>query len=229
MSPSSPPRSRARRAWFGSLRYSEDLDIDAVKGATHSLAERVDKLLAARPFLDLLAAQGLALVRSSKPKQTATTQRWKLELQAEGAELPLHTRVEFSRRGSAEEDALEPVRPEVVRPYGLLPPTVRHYTARAAARQKIGALASRAEPQARAVWDLEHLLRTTGVDPGPFTPAERKTLSAALDRAVGLPFDVYRSQVVPYLAPEHQELYGTPETWERMREGVVDRLSGYLT
>jgi hypothetical protein len=35
------------------------------------------------------------------------------------------------------------------------------------------------------------------VDPGPFLPAERKTLSTALDRAMGLPFDVYRSQVVP--------------------------------
>jgi Nucleotidyl transferase AbiEii toxin, Type IV TA system len=150
------------RAWFGSLRYSEDLDIDAVGGTPHALAEKVDKLLAARPFLDLLAAQGLTLVRSSKPKQTATTQRWKIEFQAEGTELPLHTRVEFSRRGGSEEHALEPVRPEVVRPYGLVAPTVRHYTARAAARQKIGALASRAEPQARDVWDLEHLLRTTG-------------------------------------------------------------------
>jgi len=216
------------RAWFGSLRYSEDLDMDAVRGTPHALAVRVDKLLAARPLLDLLAGQGLTLVRTSKPKQTTTTQRWKLELQAEGAELPLHTRFEFSWRGGTEEHALEPVRPEVVRPYGLVPPTVRHYTSRAAARQKIGALASRAEPQARDVWDLEHLLRTTGVDPGPFSSAERKILSAALDRAMGLPFDMYRSQVVPYLAPEHQELYGTPETWERMRELVVDRLSGYL-
>jgi hypothetical protein len=214
------------RGWFGSLRYSEDLDVDAVGGTPHALAERFDKLLAARPFLDLLAAQRLTLVRSSKPKQTATTQRWKLELQAEGADLPLHTRVEFSWRGGDEEHALEPVRSEVVRPYGLVSPTVRHYTARAAARQKIRALASRAEPQARDVWDLEHLLRTTGVDPGPFSQAERRTLSAAIDRAVGLPFDVYRSQGVPYLAPDHQELYGSPEAWDRMRELVLERLSG---
>jgi hypothetical protein len=217
------------RAWFGSLRYSEDLDVDAVRGSPHALAERMDALLLARPFHDLLAAQGLALARTSKPKQTDTTQRWKFELRAEGTEVPLHTRVEFSRRGTGEEHALEPVRPEVVRPYGLLAPTVQHYTARAAARQKVQALAGRSAPQARDVWDLEHLLRTTGVDPGPFTPAERKTLDAALDRAMGLPFDVYRSQVVPYLAPEHQELYGTPETWERMRELVVDRLAGHAS
>jgi len=215
------------RAWFGSLRYSEDLDLDATRGNPHALAERVDKLLAARPFHDLLAAQGLTLTRTSKPKQTDPTQRWKFELHTAGAELPLHTRVEFSRRGGADDHALEPVRAEVVRGYGLLAPTVQHYTARSAARQKIQALASRSQPQARDVWDLEHLLRTTGVDPGPFTAPERKTLGTALDRAVGLPYDAYRSQVVPNLAPEHQELYGTSETWERMRELVVDRLSGY--
>lgn len=216
------------RAWFGSVRYSEDLDVDALFGSRHALAEKVDRLLAARAFHDLLAAQGLTLARTSKPKQTDTTQRWKFELHAAGAELPLQTRVEFSRRGSVEDHALEPVRAEVVRPYGVLAPTVQHYTARAAARQKIQALASRSEPQARDVWDLEHLLRTTDADPGPFSAAERRTLDTALERAVALPFDVYRSQVVPYLAPEDQEVYGTPETWERMRELVVDRLSGYL-
>jgi hypothetical protein len=30
---------------------------------------------------------------------------------------------------------------------------------------------------------------------------------------------------VPYLEADHQELFGTPTTWERMRELVVDRLS----
>jgi predicted nucleotidyltransferase component of viral defense system len=216
------------RAWFGSLRYSEDLDLDVLKGSAHRLTERVDKVLAARAFHDMLAVQGLSLVRSTKPKQTETTQRWKFELQAQGMELPLQTRVEFSRRGSTEDYALEPVRPEIVRPYGLLAPTVQHYTARAAVRQKIAALASRSEPQARDVWDLEHLLRTSNLDPGPFAPDERRTLDTALDRMLALPFDVYRSQVVPYLAPEHQGIYGSADTWDRMRELVVSRLAGHL-
>jgi predicted nucleotidyltransferase component of viral defense system len=215
------------RVWFASLRYSEDLDLDVTKGSPHALRERIDKLITTKPFGDTLGAQGLTLVRSSQPKQTDTTQRWKLELRAEELELPLHTRIEFSRRGVVEEHALEPVRPEIVRPYGLLAPTVQHYTARGAVRQKIAALASRNEPQARDVWDLEHLLRTTRVDPGPFSAAGRKAVSVALDRARGLAFDVYRSQVVPYLAPEHQDVYGSPVAWERMRELVVDRLSGY--
>ena len=215
------------RAWFGSLRYSEDLDIDVVRGSPHSLREKMDRLLTAPAFREVLAAQGLELARSSRPKQTETTQRWKLELRARDLSLPIHTRVEFSRRGSAEEYALEPVRPEVLRPYGLPSPTANHYTARSAVRQKIRALATRAETQARDVWDLEHLLRSTGVDPRPFAPAERKTLAIALDRAMGLPFQVFKAQVVPYLVPGHQEIYGTRDAWERICELVVDRLSEF--
>jgi len=215
------------RAWFSSPRYSEDLDVDVTKGGPHVLRDKIDRLIAAKPFRDTLTAQGLTLVRSSKPKQTDTTQRWKFDLRAEERELPLHTRIEFSRRGAVEDHALEPVRPEIVRPYGILAPTVQHYTARGAVRQKIAALASRAEPQARDVWDLEHLLRTTSADPGPFSAVERKAVGVALERAMSMAFDVYRSQVVPYLAPEHRDVYGSSAAWERMRELVVDRLSGY--
>jgi predicted nucleotidyltransferase component of viral defense system len=216
------------RAWFGSLRYSEDLDIDVLRGSAHSLREKVDKLLESAAFRDLLAAQGLELTRSSKPKQTQTTQRWKFEVRADAGSVPLHTRVEFSRRGTAEEYVLEPVRPESVRPYGMLAPTANHYTARSAVRQKIEALAGRAQTQARDVWDIEHLLRTTGVNPGPFTPVARKTLAVALDRAMTLPFDVFKAQVVPYLAPEQRELYDTPDAWARICELVVDRLSEFV-
>ena len=215
------------RAWFGSLRYSEDIDIDVFGIGFHALRERIDQLLRSPALRDMLAAQGLALARASKPKQTETTQRWKFELQAEGLSLPLHTRIEFSRRGVSEEYRLEPARSDIVRAYGLLPPTVNHYAARGAVRQKIQALAARKETQARDVWDLEHLLRTTGVDGSPFSPEEARTVATALDRAVGLPFDAYQSQVVPYLEPEHQEIHGRPDVWDRIRQLVVERLAGY--
>jgi predicted nucleotidyltransferase component of viral defense system len=215
------------RAWFGSLRYSEDMDIDVFGMGASPLRDKVDKVLQSPALRDMLASQGLAVARVSKPKQTDTTQRWKFELTAEGLSLPLHTRVEFSRRGVSEEYRLEPVRPEIVRPYGLLPPTVNHYVARGAVRQKIQALAGRKETQARDVWDLEHLLRTTGVDGSPFSPEERRTVATALERALGLPFDAYQSQVVPYLEPAHQEMHGRPDAWERIRELVMGRLSGY--
>jgi predicted nucleotidyltransferase component of viral defense system len=213
------------RAWFGSLRYSEDLDIDVVRGSVHGLTDKVDKALAAVAFRDLLASQGLSVVRGSKPKQTETTQRWKFQIRSEDTAVPLHTRIEFSRRGSAEEYVLESVRPEIVRPYALLAPTANHYTARAAIRQKIQALSGRAETQARDIWDLEHLLRTTDADPRPLTPTLRKALEGAVERAISLPYEVFKAHVIPFLAPEHQELYGTPETWNRICELVVDRLT----
>lgn len=215
------------RAWFGSLRYSGDLDVDVIRGTVLSLREKVDKLLGSTALREMLATQGLELARTTKPKQTETTQRWKFEVRAQGLSLPLHTRVEFSRRGSKGDYTLEPVRPEIVRPYGLPSPTANHYTARAAVRQKIEALAGRAETQARDVWDLEHLLRTTGADPRPLAATERKTAAAALDRAIDLPFDAFRAQVVPYLSPDHQQVYGTRPAWERIRELVIDRLSEF--
>ena len=213
------------RAWFGSLRYSEDLDIDVVRGSVHRLTDKVDKALAAVAFRDLLACQGLSVVRGSKPKQTETTQRWKFQVRSEDTAVPLHTRIEFSRRGSAEEYVLEPVRPEIVRPYALLAPTANHYTARAAIRQKIQALSGRAETQARDIWDLEHLLRTTDADPRPLTPTLRKALGGAVEGALSLPYEVFKSQVIPFLEPDQQELYGTLEAWNRICELVVDRLT----
>jgi hypothetical protein len=212
------------RAWFGSLRYSEDLDMDLRRGEVFEVREKVGAVLAAPALRDLLRSLGLAVTRSSAPKQTATTQRWKLELAQAGRGTPLHTKVEFSRRGGDDEHVLDPVLPEIVRPYGIPAPTVHHYTAAAALRQKIGALAGRRETQARDIWDLDHLLRTTGADPRPLPARTRDALPAALDRVAELPFEAFRAQVVPFLAPEHQDMFGTRESWERMQELVIDRL-----
>jgi len=213
------------RAWFGSRRYSEDLDLDAVGVAPHVLRERFDKILLGRPLEDVLTSQGLEVVRISKPKQTDTTQRWKLEVRAAGVSVPLHTKVEFSRRGTRDEEyLLEPARSDIVRPYGIPVPTVNHYTARSAVRQKIQALASRSETQARDVWDLDLLLRTTDADPRPLSDNVRDALPAAIARVVALEYDVFKAQVVPYLSDEDQAMYGTQDAWDRMRELVIERV-----
>lgn len=216
------------RAWFGSLRYSEDLDLDAVGSAPHVLREKFDKILLGRPLQDLLASQGLEIVRVSKLKQTDTTQRWKLELKAAGVSVSLHTKVEFSRRGTRDEEyVLEPARSDIVRPYGIPAPTVNHHTARSAVRQKIHALASRSETQARDIWDLDHLLRSTTADPRPLSRDVRAALPEALERAMSLSYDVFKAQVVPYLSYEDQTTYGTQDAWDRMRELVVQRLEEF--
>jgi len=216
------------RAWFGSRRYSEDLDLDAVGSAPHVLRERFDKILLGRPLGDFLTSQGLELARISKPKQTDTTQRWKLELKAAGTSVPLYTKVEFSRRAGHDDDyVLEPARSDIVRPYGIPAPTVNHYTARSAVRQKIHALASRSETQARDVWDLDHLLRSTDADPRPLSDRLREALPVATERVMSLEHDVFKSQVVPYLSDDDQATYGTRDAWDRMRELVVERLEEF--
>lgn len=214
------------RLWFGSRRYSEDLDIDLLRGTSHALEQKVDKLLASRPYRDLIASQGLELTRVTKPKQTETTQRWKFEVRAGGSLNPLHTRVEFSRRGAqGAEYRPEPVAAEVLRPYGLPAPTVNHYTARSAIHQKVLALAGRSEVQARDVFDLDHLLRTSRAEIRPLPIAVRAALPVAVERALDLRFEAFKAQVVPYLDAEYQELYGTRDAWDRMCELVTERLS----
>jgi len=212
------------RAWFGSQRYSEDLDLDVLRGESFELREKVDALLRAPAFHSLLRAQQVAVARTTTPKQTETTQRWKFQLTAAGHVSGLHTKIEFSRRGADEEYSLEPALAEIVRPYGIPTPTANHYTASAAIRQKIGALAGRRATQARDIWDLDHLFRTTGVEPKPLPLSIADLLDTALERVMELPYEAFKSQVVPFLAADHQELYGTPEAWQTIQCLVVDRL-----
>jgi hypothetical protein len=70
------------RFFFGSPRYSEALDLDVEKVQTSTLSKKVSRLLTGRPLTLLLATHELVVRRTSMPKQTDTTQRWKIELDA---------------------------------------------------------------------------------------------------------------------------------------------------
>jgi len=212
------------RAWFGSPRYSEDLDVDLLGGEAFELRDKVTALLRSPAFLTLLRTQKIAVTRTTAPKQTETTQRWKFHLSVAGLGQDLHTKVEFSRRGSKEDYSLDPALGEIVRPYGIPAPTANHYTAAGASRQKISALAGRRTPQARDVWDLDHLFRTSGAQPAPLPASLARVLDLALDRVMEMPFEAFKAQVVAFLAADHQELYGSREAWQRIQELVIDRL-----
>jgi hypothetical protein len=47
----------------------------------------------------------------------------------------------------------------------------------------------------------------------------------ALERALSLPFEAFKAQVVPFLAPDHREVYATAEAWASICGLVVDRLA----
>lgn len=212
------------RFFFGSVRYSEDMDLDVVVLARETLKNKVERLLRSPAVIAPLKANGLTIVETSAPKQTETTQRWKVGLRREGEELSVRTKVEFSRRDAIEGAKFEAAGREVLRPYGLTPVLATHYTTGAAIRQKIHALAARAETQARDVFDLALLLARADAAGLALDAAAKKWLPEAIEHAVGLSFDEYASTVVAFLEPNHAELYRERSAWEAMQEDVVSRL-----
>src|SRR5213075_2252507 len=77
------------RFYFGSVRYSEDIDFDVVVIARDTLKNKVERLLRSPILVMPLKAKGIEFVESSAPKQTDTTQRWKLGLRAANVAVPL--------------------------------------------------------------------------------------------------------------------------------------------
>ncbi|MEX2447965.1 MAG: nucleotidyl transferase AbiEii/AbiGii toxin family protein [Solirubrobacterales bacterium] len=211
------------RYFFDSLRYSEDIDLDVSGVPPWRLEEKVDGVLASPPLRAILRAGDLAIAALSKPKQTETTQRWKIALEVSGRAEAVRTKIELSNRNGERRYRLEPVPARIVAPYALRAPSVQHYTADAAAEQKIAALAARSETQARDVFDLDLLLRRRPLSPGSLDP---ETAEGAAGRALELPFAAFRDQVLPFLEPEAVELYGDEAAWEQMQSFVAEELEG---
>ena len=73
------------RLFFGSIRYSEDLDIDVMHVAVATLKKNVMQILENQSFLYALKAFGIGAIQPpdlTKAKQTETTQRFKIHLKA---------------------------------------------------------------------------------------------------------------------------------------------------
>lgn len=211
------------RYFFGSVRYSEDLDLDAIDMEPWQLEEKVDLILSSPAVGLLLRTGGLSLGGLSKPKQTATTQRWKLWVTVPGRQEPVRTKIEFSHRQADPRRLLESVPQRVVAPYALRPPTMQHYSAAAAIEQKIHALAHRRETQARDLFDLELLLRRHPDAPDA-KQMDADDIQAALDRVFDLPVQAFQDQVVPFIEPDAAELHGHRGFWEQAQTFVAERL-----
>jgi len=213
------------RFFHGSIRYSEDMDLDLGEVGAGAFRDKVREILASRPFAQVLEARGIAIERVSEPKQTDTTQRWKLGLRAQGAALPLPTKIECSRRGLEDGVVLGSVDPILARAYRLPPFMVNHYDAAAALRQKIGALAGRRETQARDVFDL-HLLLAGGARLRATLVPGGDVVERARANALSVDFGTFKSQVLAYLEPEAQAQYDSPSVWDTIVLEVVDALRG---
>src|SRR5438552_12756743 len=73
------------RFFHKSVRYSEDIYLDLRTMSAATLRNHMDRILNAPSFVQALQAQQIELIKSTAPKQTDTTQRWKIQLRVNGA------------------------------------------------------------------------------------------------------------------------------------------------
>lgn len=206
------------RFFLKSIRYSEDIDFDVHTIAKATVQKNVDRVLAGAPLTTLLSQAGIELGQVSRPKQTDTTQRWKVKLRTESGEVG--TRIEFSRRRFDRGSLFEAVDPEITGVYKLRPVLANHYSLETALRQKIDALALRSQTQARDVFDIAFLL-DRGAQGNRIEPKKK---AAAGENALSVSRDQFIAQVVVFLPAEYQEYYSSRKAWESLQEKVLTHL-----
>lgn len=215
------------RLFFGSPRYSEDMDLDVVAGSVETLEKNGFKILEDKSLgraMQTFGVSGIHINDPTKAKQTSTTQRFRVRLVTNaGIELP--TKVEFSRRPPKDEYGVVtgPIPGERLRPYGRLGFPCPHYDGQSAALQKARALPGRKTPQCRDVFDLyvlalgghasRELLRAR------MTKSERIDARAVID---SLEYEAYDGQVVEFLEDDSRARYGTRDAWDEMRLAVME-------
>jgi len=208
------------RFFFGSIRYSEDLDLDVEGPPVFELRDKVSAILDSPGLIGSLRPLGIDAIHPPdlrRAKQTETVQRFKVHLLTTAGE-DLATRVEFSRRGMDAPIRAESVSSEILRPYRMPPLIVPHYTAVAAVRQKLGALAGRRQPEARDVFDLYVLRAHLDADDEEVVAGlSRRTLQRARERVFEIEYDDYRDKVVAFLAPEERAHHESAGVWDEMR------------
>ena len=209
------------RFFLGSNRYSEDIDFDVTTISRETLKKRVNKILSSQALGTSLAARKIHIVTHTAPKQTDTVQRWKVTIHAQSLDIP--TKIEFSRRGIDDPIAFECVDSVLMREYQITPFLASHYPPEAAFLQKVHALIHRSQTQARDVFDLAHLLRSGVTTRGMELPPRWRE---AQQNALSVSFDVFKSQVLAFLSPDHQAQYDDPQMWDDLVLRVVEALKG---
>jgi predicted nucleotidyltransferase component of viral defense system len=224
------------RLFFGSIRYSEDMDLDAEPRARDAIKRETRRAIADPNLRTRLAKLGIREVRQEGRaihKDTETTLRIKMQLVAQGG-VPLSTKLEVSFRPGCEDDLVleEAADALVVGRYldhGELPLVLPHYPQLPAVRQKIAALALRTQVQARDVFDLFTLTRGT-IDGLDLALLRRNltdtTLREARNRALEIPYEEYAGKVLEFL--DESDRVRWAEHWDEQRVFVADLAEAIL-
>jgi len=215
------------RFFFGSIRYSEDMDLDLAEVRVDVIQGIVLQILKSQNFVDNLrpySIQSISVPDMVKAKQTETTQRFKIHLMTFAGE-DLFTKVEFSRRGLKDGITASAVPDSILRDYKLIPIIVPHYNAMAATLQKISALASRPAVQARDIFDL-YILSPKLNDPeiNSLKTPKKEKLERAYENLFSVTFGQFRDSVVSFLSPDEQTSYSSSLFWDEIKLKVANLL-----
>lgn len=212
------------RFFFKSPRYSDDIDFDLQTVRIDAIKKKIGDILDSKPFHDILQTRNIQIEHVTEHKQTETTQRWKLGLACTLIKQTLPTKIEFSRRiGFGEAVRFEFIAPEIMRLYEMSLLMVTHYSPESAFKQKIDALISRSETQARDIFDL-YLLLTSQLEEIPRLKKSPGELNQARENILSTSFVVFKSKVISYLEPDIQKQYNSVDVWDDIRLKVTEAL-----
>jgi hypothetical protein len=205
------------------------MDLDIVSQVRASTLENaVDSVIDGRAMLATLMPAGVTAIKTTKPKQTDTTQRWKVMLQMSGHE-ELRTKVEFSRRRDEIQFSNGIPDASILRHYKTTPFAAQYYDATRMSTQKIVALAADGRSALRDLFDLHHLFYTAGSKPeeaGAFL--DPKIPEAAAEKVSSFTFGAFQEQVVPYLPAELMDLYRDSVVFDKQKNEVSTILLGMM-
>ena len=211
------------RFFFKSIRYSEDMDLDAQKIKVEELKEAVITILNTPSFQEHLIPFGIVKVippNIKKAKQIETTQRFKVHLLTSSGE-DLFTKIEFSRRGFKGRVVVQPVSSAVLRAYTLSPLIVPHYDVQSAINQKIEAVITRSVIQPRDIFDLHVLIPQCNPADTEGIQINSAKLKMASERILGVGFEQFRDTVLSYLSQEEQSMYNSKDLWDEIKLRVT--------
>lgn len=214
----------AMRVMAGSVRYTKDLDLESYSSVPLKLVQACIR----KAVNDLRSSGLVADLAMSEPKQTETTQRWKIGGRV--GDQDIHLTVEVSRRNAEPQGGVERTMYSSGHGLGSIPVSCIALPSLAAA--KVDCLLNPNREAPRDLYDLFLLIRMD-VSPRPETIAAygRERLAEMRDnlwsKIEKMDFEVARQSLLGFLPPEKASAL-TQEVWDEMRLVVDEKVREWL-
>lgn len=192
----------ALRFVFNSSRRSEDLDYELDPDfPKYRLQEKIEKLLTELKII------------STAPKQTDTTQRWKLVLPNE-----ISLKLEFSRRGKVSPQNFKTTTVSF-HSWGI-PYTVPvfHLSLKDMFAQKIEAALSPSRTAPRDAYDLLYIIDFSFQTGEQLTISDETDRNKLIEKLSQIPEDFVQEELFPYLSQEEIKIFNYKEILVRLNE-----------